>query len=340
MAQIQRFFSYRHLRSEPTSHVLYFRRGRLRRSGRGLAFWFHPLAASIAEVPVDDREQAFLFSGRSEDFQDVSVQGTITYRVKDPETLAGRIDFGINPKLGVHNRQPLEQLAGLVAQLAQQYALDYIVHTPLRIALQEGIEQIRARIVQGMGANDELARMGIEVVAVRLAGVAPTAEVEKALQTPTREAIQQKSDQATFKRRALAVEKERAIAENELQNRIELARREQALIDQEGMNERRKATEHAEAQRIEAEAEAERARLSSSGQADSIRLVEAARNQAEREKMDVYRDLPSAVMIGLAAQQLAANLQSIEHLNLSPDALAPLLTSWLTAGTRKLEEDT
>jgi hypothetical protein len=68
--------------------------------------------------------------------------------------------------------------------------------------------------------------------------------------------------------------------------------------------------------------------------------VEAARNQAEREKMDVYRDLPSAVMFGLAAQQLAANLQSIEHLNLSPDALAPLLTSWLTAGTRKLEEDT
>jgi len=329
MAQIQRFFFLRHLRSEPSSHVLRFRRGRLVRSGRGLAFWFHPLAASIAEVPVDDREQAFLFSGRSEDFQDISVQGTITYRVKDPETLASRIDFGIDPKLGVHNRQPLEQLAGLVTQLAQQYALDYIVHTPLRVALQEGIEQIRARIVQGMGASDELAGMGIEVVAVRLASVAPTAEVEKALQTPTREAIQQQADQATFERRALAVEKERAIAENELQNRIELARREQALIDQEGMNERRKATEHAEAQRIEAEAEA-----------DSIRLVEAARNQAEREKMEVYRDLPSGVLFGLAAQQLAGSLQSIEHLNLSADALAPLLTSWLTAGTRKLEEDT
>ena len=340
MAQIQRFFFLRHLRSEPSSHVLRFRRGRLVRSGRGLAFWFHPLAASIAEVPVDDREQAFLFSGRSEDFQDISVQGTITYRVKDPETLASRIDFGINPKLGVHNRQPLEQLAGLVTQLAQQYALDYIVHTPLRVALQEGIEQIRARIVQGMGASDELAGMGIEVVAVRLAGVAPTSEVEKALQTPTREAIQQQADQATFERRALAVEKERAIAENELQNRIELARREQALIDQEGMNERRKATEHAEAQRIEAEAEAERTRLSSSGQSDSIRLVEAARNQAEREKMEVYRDLPSGVLFGLAAQQLAGSLQSIEHLNLSADALAPLLTSWLTAGTRKLEEDT
>jgi len=340
MAQIQRFFFLRHLRSEPSSHVLRYRRGRVVRSGRGLAFWFHPLAAAIAEVPVDDREQAFLFTGRSLDYQEVGVHGTLTYRVKDPETLASRIDFGIDPMLGVHYRKPLEQLAGLVTQLAQQHALDYLVHTPLRTALQEGIEQIRTLIVQGLQESDELAGMGIEVVAVRLARVAPNSEVEKALQTPTREAIQQQADQATFERRALAVEKERAIAENELQNRIELARREQALIEQEGANERRRASEHAESQRIEAEGGAGRTRLESGAQADSIRLVEAARNQAEREKMEVYRDLPSSVLFGLAAQQLASNLQSIEHLNLSADALAPLLSSLMSAGTRKLEGDT
>ncbi len=37
--------------------------------------------------------------------------------------------------------------------------------------------------------------------------------LEKALQVPTREAIQQQSDVATFERRALAVESERAIRE-------------------------------------------------------------------------------------------------------------------------------
>ena len=51
---------------------------------------------------------------------------------------------------------------------------------------------------------------------MRVAAVAPTSEMEKALQQPTREAIQQDADEATFRRRALAVEKERAIAENEL----------------------------------------------------------------------------------------------------------------------------
>ena len=41
---------------------------------------------------------------------------------------------------------------------------------------------------------------------MRVAAVAPTAEMEKALQQPTREAIQQNADEATFQRRALAVE--------------------------------------------------------------------------------------------------------------------------------------
>ena len=42
------------------------------------------------------------------------------------------------------------------------------------------------------------------------------------MQTPAREAIQQDAERATFERRALAVEKEAAIGENELANQVEL----------------------------------------------------------------------------------------------------------------------
>src|SRR4051794_17146327 len=51
-------------------------------------------------------------------------------------------------------------------------------------------------------------------------------------------------------RRAAAVDKERAIAENELANRIELARRTSTLVEQEGANERKKAAEAVAAARI------------------------------------------------------------------------------------------
>lgn len=72
-------------------------------------------------------------------------------------------------------------------------------------------------------------------------------------------------------------------------------------------------------------------------QADGISAIEAACNQAEQEKMNIYRHLPPSVILGLAAQQLATNLHTIEHLNLSPDALGSMLTTLPAAGTRKLE---
>src|SRR3546814_8310395 len=93
------------------------------------------------------------------------------------------------------------------------------------------------------------------IVAVRLNNLAPSSELERALQTPTFEALQQKADEAMFERRALAVDKERAIAENELGNKTELARREKQLIAEEAENARNRATGLAEAQQVEAEAE-------------------------------------------------------------------------------------
>jgi hypothetical protein len=150
--------------------------------------------------------------------------------------------------------------------------------------------------------------------------------VEKALKTPTRERIQQEADKATFERRAIAVERERAIAENELQNKIELAKREQALIEQRGANERRRVSEQNEAAQLEAVSQAERARLQADSQAGSIRTIEAARAEAERATMDIYRDLPQEVMLGLAARELAGNLPAVEHLTLSPELIGPALS--------------
>ena len=50
MATITRYPGVRHLRSTPTTHVLQLRRGRVRRSGVGLAFWFRPLTAALSEA--------------------------------------------------------------------------------------------------------------------------------------------------------------------------------------------------------------------------------------------------------------------------------------------------
>ena len=304
MATITPYPFLRHLRAEPTAHVLHYRRGTLARSGAGLTFWFRPLHSAAAEVPVDDRELPFLFRARTSDFQELAVQGVITFRVADPERLARRVDFTIDLLTGRWTEAPLERLAGLLTQLAQQFVIDDLVRLDVRRVLADGVARIRDRIAAGLAQEPALADLGLEVVAVRVADVAPAPDVRKALEQPAREAIQQRADEATFARRAQAVDKERAIAENELGNRIELARREEALVEREAAN--------------ADEREARAARR----EADAIDVVEAARLRAERERAQIQASVPTDVLLALALRELGGKL---DHLTVTPDLVAPLL---------------
>lgn len=336
MAEVRSFGFLRHLRAEPNQQVLRYRRGRLVMSGRGLAFWFMPLDTSISVVPVDDRDLVFLFRGRSRDFQEAVVQGVVSYRVADAERLAERVDFTIDPATGLHRDKPLERIGGMVTELGQQFAMDYLVHTDLETILREGVGVLRSRIESGLREDEGLAGMGLSVVSVRVGAVRPEAEIEKALQVRVREAIQQQADEATFQRRALAVEKERAIEENELQNRIELARREEQLITQHGENQRRRMADESDAARITAEGASVRAAIEAEAESKRIRVVEQAKVAAERERMDIYREFPADRLMGLAAQRLAGSLKRIDHLNVSPDLLGPMLAGLVSAGTARL----
>jgi regulator of protease activity HflC (stomatin/prohibitin superfamily) len=358
MAQISRYGVLRHLRSDASAFILHYRSGRLRTASRGAAFWFLPHAASVAEVPADDQEMNVLFHARTADFQDVAVQGVVTYRVEDPRRLAERVDFTIDLDRGVHLRQPLERLQLLLSQLAEQHAWTLVARAPVREILAEGPERIRQRIEEGFAADEPLADMGLSIVSVRIGSVRPAPELEKALEAPTREGIQQQADEAAFARRALAVEKERAIQENELKNQIELTRRAEELISQKGQNARRQAEEEATAGRIAAEAKAQRGKIEAEAEvsrrraqaeaeahatrvhgeaeAAALDLAEKVRVAAETARMALHRDVPAAVLYALAAQTFAAKLDRIEHLNLGESTLGPALERLLEAGTRRI----
>ncbi|MEA2705137.1 MAG: hypothetical protein QOD63_3082 [Actinomycetota bacterium] len=334
MADITRSLFVRHLRANPTAHIRHLRKGRLAHDGPGQAFWFRPLHAALSEIPVDDREQPLLFHARTLDFQDVTVQATITYRVVDPAVAATRIDFGIDPDLGVWRSTPLEQVGGLLTELAQQHALELLAHMTLPQALAEGMTAVRQRLTSGLTGDPRIADTGLGIVDVRVVAVRAEADLERALQTPMREQVQQDADKATFERRALAVERERAIAENELQNQIELSRREEQLVDQKGQNERKRATERAAAGRIRAEGDAGEQRLLADATADGTRVVGLAQADAEAARIAAYRDLDAITIFGLAAKELAAELPQIGVLNIAPDLLTPLLARLVTGPTR------
>ena len=325
MADITRYPLVRHLRGTATVHIEHVRNGKIIHAGTGSSFWFRPLSAVLSEIPVDDRELPLLFHARTADFQDVTVQATLTFRLTDPALAAARIDFSIDPDTGRWRATPLEQVAGLLAETAQQHALDLLAGMALTDALVGGVAAVRAAIAAGIADDPRLVATGIAVIGVRVVAIRPEPEVEKALRTPTRELVQQEADRATYERRAVAVERERAISENELQSQIELARREEQLVGQRGTNARRGAEEDAAASQIATEAEAQRAERLAESRAHGVLAVGEAQAAAEAAKLAAYRDLPEAILFGLALKELAGHLPQINSLVLTPDLLAPVL---------------
>lgn len=325
MADITRYPFLRHLRGTATVHVQHVRNGRVRHAGTGLSFWFRPLSAVLSEVPVADRELPLLFHARTSDFQDVTVQATLTYRIADPDLASSRIDFSVDPDTGAWRTMPLDQVAGLLTEIVQQQSLALLAAMPLTRALVTGVETLRSTVGGSVSGDVRLAETGIEVVALRVVAIRPEPEVEKALRTPAREQVQQEADRATYERRAVAVERERAISENELQSKIELARREEQLVTQRGANSRREAEEQAAAGQIGAEAQARRTLTLAEGEAEATRTRGEADAAAESAMLAARRDLPETVLWTEALRELSGRLPDIDHLVLTPDLLSPLL---------------
>lgn len=310
MADISTYPGLRHLRGAPTVHIRHIRKGKLVHEGTGLSFWFRPRTAVLSEVPVDDRELPMLFHARTSDYQDVTVQLTVTYRCTDPETATARIDFSIDPDTGTWRQDPLSQIANTLTESTQQHALEILATLDLETAIRTGVERVKRQVTENLTAD----HIGMEIIDVRVVAIRPDADMEKALQTTIREKVQQEADKATYERRAIAVERERAISENELQNQIELARREELLVVQRGANALKKAEDHARASRIADDAKAE-----------GIRKLAEAEAAGEKARLDAYKEVPQNTLLALAAKELAGNLPEIGSITITPDMIQPIL---------------
>jgi hypothetical protein len=288
-----------------------------------------PDGASISEVQMDDRELPFLLKGQSSDYQDLTVQGIIIWRVARPEILSERIDFTIDLANGQHRGQPIDQVNNVLVFLARQFANGYLKQQNVRDLLEGGVAPLQAAVADGFANDASLEGMGLELVNLSIADLASTSELTRALQTPTFESVQQQADEATFARRALAVEKERAIAENELGNKIELATRQKELIAREDAN-----------ARSEAEALSAAMKIKATAKADQIRVIETANADMERARVAIVAELPPAVLLAMAAREFSGKLERVDSLTVTPDMLTGFLSQFggvLNPGNRNIE---
>ena len=90
-------FGIRFAKVEPMNYVLKYKRGKVVRQGAGLSFFYFAPTTSLMLIPIGSRDIPFIFEEVTADFQEVTVQGQITYRVTDPNKLAQLMNFTLTP---------------------------------------------------------------------------------------------------------------------------------------------------------------------------------------------------------------------------------------------------
>lgn len=325
MTTIRRYPLFSHATSSATRVLIQARGGELISRGTGASFWFRPLGTTLSEVPVEDLEFGHIFRVTTRDHQEVSVQTALTVRIADPSLAVARLDFAVDIRTGEWTGRPMQMLQNRVAEIAQQFAARVVAVTPLETLLDRGLALVHEAIEQGLSGEAQLSIAGIEVVGVRVVAVRPEEDLERALQAQVREAIQIEADRATYERRAQAVDRERAIKENELHNRTELARREADLVELHGANERRRTQQEIERDELRAQALLASQRLTVDAKVDEVARVSETENAALSKRLAVFEEAGLPALLASIAPEVLRALPSVEALTITPDLLGNAL---------------
>lgn len=313
-------FGIRFIKVPPTTHIMQYRGGQLVREGAGLSFFYFAPTSVIAQIPIASTGVPFVFNEVTADFQDATIQGELTYRVSDPATLSGLLDFSVSPA-GRHLSDDPSKLNDRLIHATQILARAFTQEQPLRELLVSS-DTLVAQVLDGLKDSAAVGMLGVEILGLSILSIKATPEMAKALQAGAREQLLQEADEAVYARRNTAIELERQIRENELKTEIAVEQKRREV------RETKLAADVAlEQRRVElVDLAIENQRKESQARADALRaMLEPVKDIDWRTLMAAQSGLDSGQLIAMAFRDLADNAEKIGTLNVSPDLLQSLL---------------
>ena len=333
-------FGIRFIKVQPTTYLIQYRAGHAVREGAGLAFFYYAPTASLVAVPIASVDAPFIFEEVTADFQTVTLQGQVTYRVTDAKKLAALMNFTLNARGQNYASEDPQKLPQRVVNVINVLARSELQRLPLREAVRASDTLVQA-VRKGLTESPDMAQLGLEVLGLSILAIKPTPETARALEAETREQLLKEADEAIYARRNAALEQERGIKENELNTEIAVEQkkrqiRETQMDAERAVQEKRHQLEKADltakvtledqrrqlvalaAQNAKAEADARAYGVSTTMQALSAvdaRVLQALASVGMNPEQ----------LIAVAFQEMAGKAEKIGQLNISPDLLRELL---------------
>lgn len=224
-----------YIKFDSMDYVILYRNGRVRKEGRGLSFFYFLPNSSLVSVPLQSQDFQFVFHETTKDYQEVTLQGQVTYRIDCPRQLAETLDLTVNREkqyLKDDYKKIQQRLLGEARTICS-----IIVH---RLILKEVLGQIQTienEIFHDLQKSKTSDILGLNILNVNVSEIRPNQEVVKVLEAQTKEFLQKEVDQAWYERRNFVLEQERMIKEGELHSEIALEEHKKALIDIQMANE-------------------------------------------------------------------------------------------------------
>jgi len=333
-------FGIKFIKVQPTTYLLQYRSGQIVRDGLGLAFFYYAPTTSLVAVPVASADVPFIFQETTADFQAVTIQGQVTYRIGEPKRVASLLNVTLATDGEAYAAEDPEKLPERVIHVVNVLARAELQKLPLREAIRASDELVRI-VKERLVVAEEITSLGLEVLGLSILAIKPTPETARALEAETRERLLREADEAIYARRNSAVEQERAIKENELNTEIAIENKKRQiretqmeaeravqekrhLVQKEaleaniGLEDRRKELVDLAAGNARAEADARAygvaATMKALGGTDP-RILQALASTGMKPEQ----------LIAFAFQELAGKAEKIGQLNISPDLLRELL---------------
>jgi hypothetical protein len=331
-------FGIKHIKFDSMTYVLHYKNGSIRREGRGLSFFYFEPTSSIVAIPMGSNDLPFIFSESTNDYQTVTIQGQISYKISNPKMLADVLDFTVND-YGQYKKNDIEKLNQRIINDAQTATSSFLHSIKLKDAIRSA-KTIEESILAGLKSSNAIGMLGIEILGANILAIMASPEMARALETETREKLQQEADQAIYERRNFAVEQERKIKESELNTEIAVEEKQKQIAEKKMESNVQKAENDRKLREMKLQAD-----ISVENQRKLLIEQKTSNDKKEAETqgyviettLKPYKDIDWKTLtalnnnpdpkfnISLAFRQLAENADKIGNLNISPDLLESIL---------------
>ena len=335
------------VKAQPTTYLMAFRGGQVHREGAGLSFFYWKPTTSLVAVSVASRAQDFIFAPVTADFQSITVQGQVAWRIGQPRRIAGLLNYALRADGRTYESDDPQKLPERVLGAVEVLVQKSVKSLPLKSSLLAS-DEIAAAVEAGLKAHSEIVSLGLEILAVSVLAVKPTPDTARALEAEARESILRGADEAIYERRNAAVAQERSIRESELDTEVAVEQKRRTIretqMEAEASIQSKQHELRAADMQSDIEVEGRRKEFVALN-ADNVRTLAEAEAQKLGAVARVLEGMDPKLVQALAAigmepsqliaqafMGLAENAGRIGQLNVSPELLETLARP-----TRRLE---